>query len=818
MLGGNAVAVGPPQCRTACFAVLLLSSAVAWATPRLSPEVPLDPTPGLEPLSSFTYSPSVAFTGAQFALTWHDSRSGNDASYAALIDLDGTVAEAGRRVLTDADDFSSSGQLVGCRYGGELFWAGAAAYTWAALLRTTPALDRVWLGRYPAVIGIADQVSCRGPLPLWLTALNLYNPTDFRLQAAFVLSDGGLQAPDGGMTVVSRLQLDDPDLVSQSVDFDGTQYLVAWTDGRNRVSLPDGGVDDPTDLYAAFLSPQAGFGAPFLVAGGPGTQALPQVAFDGTRFIVAWSDAPTRTGPHDLFLRTVSPSGLLGAVVPLATSADDELEPRLSFDGRAVVAAWGASITSHDVELRTAQVTSGLVQPTVVVARSWFDSVRLASSADGHSLLTARDFNRGIREVGVLLRDGQPASGLLDPATTVTSQTAPRARRGLTAHSVFWHQSRQIVGAPVDVAGTVGALGPLAAQDRDLLGIAAGGGAYLALWDDRQSSWLSDDLSPLDAGAPQLGTAATRGLSGPSWDGRGFLVAEGERTDAGTELFAERVLLDGGLEGRWDVASAPASAGALDVASTGTGRALLAWSDFYRVGGRCFDDDGGRAAPFELARAAYVPFGRVASDGRGFLMAWFGNGIEALLLGEDCDLDAGLRLNLGAALLSLYDPVSVAWDGRQYVVGYVSNGDAKGDVVVVRVQTDGGVSPPILVAADPRADEGQPSVSPEGPGHWLVAYTRFEGDESRSARRAFARWVTDDSEGAPCTVAADCGSGSCVGGGCCAEPCAADAGAGPLTFRVGCGCTSASTGELALLLLGLGLGLRRAIAARRNAH
>lgn len=794
----------------------MLAAAAAHGAPRLGPALPLDPTPGLEPLTAFTYSPNLAFTGAQYVMAWQDTRSGNAALYAAVVELDGGVANPGRRVLVDRDDVQSPSQPVGCRAGEELLWAGprASGYSW--LLRTTPELQRTSMLEVPSLRGVGHQLDCTGPWPLLLVSQNRYTPTDFSLHATFVQPDGGLLPVDGGFPLVDRLELPAERQVGTAVAFDGARYLAVWTDGRNRVALPDGGADDPSDISGAFIDAATRTAtAPFAIAGGPGVQAEPQVAFDGTQFLVAWSEAATPGATRDLWARRVSSQGQLRPVVALATTPEDEREPRLVFDGTTVLATWGAAFAPTDVEVRAALVNGGQVQPAAPIARGWFDALRLISSGGGRALQSVRDFGRNIRQVGYLLQDGVRVAGPIDPATTVTLQSQPRAFAGPAGHAVLWRERAGVPGVLV-LDGGVSMPRLASGSGRSLTGVGVRNDAVLALWSDRTAQWLGHDLSPTDAGAVRFGRAATSSLSPPRWDGEGFVVAGTEPVDGGTTVFLQRARLDGGVEPEVVLATTSPETRAVSVASAASGTTLTAWSPHYGVQTRCLRPDGGAAGNVALTSTAYEPLAQVASDGRGFLVAWYGTGVELLLLDEECRPAAAGPARIEPAVLSLYDPVSVAWDGRQYVVAFVSSRDPKGDVALVRVQTDGGVSAPVVVAEEPSVDEVQPSVSAAGPGHWLVAWARFEADEARSARRVFARWVVDDADGAPCSVDAECAGGACVQGACCTAPCQApppvDAGTEPApdggddtgvsdggpsgdrrALAVGCGCDTAAS-------------------------
>ena len=110
------------------------------------------------------------------------------------------------------------------------------------------------------------------------------------------------------------------------VAFDGTNYLVVWTDYRQGAPK----------VYGARVSPggtvlgQDGFA--ISAAGGSG----PAVAFDGTNYLVVWSDQGSIVGAR------VDPGGAVldPGGIPISTGLGVESYPTLAFDGTNYLVAW----------------------------------------------------------------------------------------------------------------------------------------------------------------------------------------------------------------------------------------------------------------------------------------------------------------------------------------------------------------------------------------------------------------------------------------------------------------------------------------------
>ena len=125
---------------------------------------------------------------------------------------------------------------------------------------------------------------------------------------------------------------------SPAVAWNGTNYLVAWSDDNSgnldlfgaRVD-PSGTVLDPTGIN---------------VSSAPGDQDVPAIASNGTDFLVVWSD--TRSGStSDVYGSRVSGAGsvLNTAGLPVSAASGDQSFPAVAWNGtRYVVAVAGRSL------------------------------------------------------------------------------------------------------------------------------------------------------------------------------------------------------------------------------------------------------------------------------------------------------------------------------------------------------------------------------------------------------------------------------------------------------------------------------------------
>jgi len=122
-----------------------------------------------------------------------------------------------------------------------------------------------------------------------------------------------------------------------AVAFDGTNYFVVWDDYR--VGWP------VNDIYGArvttdgvVLDPD---GIPICTA--PSNQSYPDIAFDGTNYLVVWDDL--RNGYFvEIYGTRVTPSGTIldpgGIPISANASANGGLHPQIAFDGVNYLAVW----------------------------------------------------------------------------------------------------------------------------------------------------------------------------------------------------------------------------------------------------------------------------------------------------------------------------------------------------------------------------------------------------------------------------------------------------------------------------------------------
>ncbi len=133
--------------------------------------------------------------------------------------------------------------------------------------------------------------------------------------------------------------------------FDGTNYLVAWSDLRNNGS---------SDIYGSRVT-QAGAvldASGIQLAGGVEAQTEAAMAFDGTNYLVVWSDY--RLAPHsNLFARRVRPAGTIVDSTPITVSAaaEHQQQPSVTYNAPDYFISWQDGRGSASLDIYAGRVS-----------------------------------------------------------------------------------------------------------------------------------------------------------------------------------------------------------------------------------------------------------------------------------------------------------------------------------------------------------------------------------------------------------------------------------------------------------------------------
>ena len=430
----------------------------------------------------------------------------------------------------------------GKRTGSYLRWEGHAMYRlliYLFLLLLQGMVEGVLLksaaadGPPPVRFGVSFPVSLQGSgsaqgkpviasdgtnfFVVWLDKRN-FCTNGYDIYGARVTPDGVVLDPTG--IPISTFPNMDPDPGSQyipSVEFDGTNYLVVWTETRN----PEG---THYEIYAARVTPGGTVLDPNgvqITSSDASPLRMPSIAFDGTNFLITWRNANSQIRGT-----RVSPSlevldGANGFLI------GDGFYPCVAFDGTNYLVVWhgwsngvltifGARVTPAASVLDSFTISSATEnQDHASVACSGGNCLavwhRYIPGLDGN---TGRTYGARISTAGVVLDN---------PAIKIANYTrgSPRVVFDGTDYLVVWQddfgltkfRDTDAFGCRVSTEGLVldeRAI-PIATSYRNqwspVIGVHAD--RYLVVWSDHRWTRCSECLYG------QLLQRPTEGQAGP---------------------------------------------------------------------------------------------------------------------------------------------------------------------------------------------------------------------------------------------------------------------------------------------------------------
>ncbi len=578
--------------------LLSASSFPAVLDPTIGPEFQLDaPTYGPSPFAQVT--PDIACGTTNCLVTWADLRGGNPESdlYAARLNPAGAVLDPlGIPVSTGFD------------------------------AQVTPAV--AWDGTNYFVV--------------W-TDLNVFGSiAGTRVSADGVVLDPSALRVDTGSAPIGR---------NQALAWNGTHFLVVWTDLRN---------DPYGDLYGARVTPDGGVVdvTGFPISSGPKGQSNASIAWDGTEFLVAWTEFDSSTFDTDVRAARVTAGGAVldpnGIVVATSPTAREE-SPSVSWNGSHFLVAWSEFQNVTDFDIAATRVSrAGLVldSPAIRIVTAPNRQLSPEVISDGTNWLVAwSDARTSPTESDIYATRVSPGGAVLDASGFVVSgapgeQLEPSFAWNGT-HAVFaWTDSRRgtdVFGARVTATGAVleptGIAISTALNGQFSPALASDGTNWLVIWQDNRGGGfdvLGARVAPSGSVLDPIGflVSTTPNSRSPeiAWGGTNFLVVwwDGSFTNSrgivGARISPQGVVLDSNGIG----ISTGAGQKSSPTVAWGGSTFLVTWEDYRQGAGA--DIYGARVSAGGLVLDPLgVPISTAPNDqiqpavawtGSRFLVAW----------------------------------------------------------------------------------------------------------------------------------------------------------------------------------------------------
>ena len=337
--------------------------------------VPIEPTIPLPEVTLPQQSPSVSSCGDVYLVAWEEQRGSVWGIYGARISSSGTLLdttavpeEVGVRDKYDVAAVAGDGQWLAA-------WADKRfdpdqSHVFARVLDTTGAvLDSSFrvsaLARFYCSYTAPALAACdSGYIAVWESNAPIGSSgwnTDI---CAARLNRDGTMLDTMSISVAGRAR----DQLTPAVACGDSNALVAWAWGSYG-----------TGVYAARLGYDGTVLDPDWITLSTSGEA-PSVAFDGTNYLVAWTQSSNIYGAR------VSQSGLVLDHIGISTTSREEANPAIAFDGTNYLVAWEASVDAGYIWCARV-TTQGVVLDTTghPIGGGSFPAVAF----DGHNYLVA---------------------------------------------------------------------------------------------------------------------------------------------------------------------------------------------------------------------------------------------------------------------------------------------------------------------------------------------------------------------------------------------------------------------------------------------
>jgi hypothetical protein len=608
------------------------------------------------PISTATYDqyyPSVAFDGTNYLVVWQSDEPDEYYDiYGARVNQSGVVLDSAGIPISTAtyDQYYPSVAFDGTNY--LVVWQSDEPDEFYDIdgSRVSPAgvvLD-------PEGIQISTATNDQRYPSIAFDGINYFVAWEDERSGSFIYDIYGARVNQSGVVLDPAgisISIATNDQHYPSVAFDGTNYLVVWQD--ERISSYDiygarvnqsGNVLDPNGIH---------------ISTGINNERSPSVAFDGTNYLVVWTDFPSSFS-DDIYGSRVSPTGVVldTAGIPISTAVNDQQYPSVGFDGTNYLVIWADERNgSSDIYGTRASQSGTVLEPNGVLITALANEQRRPSVAfDGSNYFVVwEDWRSGYAKSDIYGARVSQSGSMLDPdsipiSIAANGQWNPSVAFDGTNYLVVWEDARNgcdIYGARVSQFGVVIDTGGFAISTatsvQKYASVSFDGTNYLVVWED----WRSGRPHPADIYGARVSQA------GIVLDPNGIPIST---IEVGYGQFKPSVTF-------------------------GETNYIVVWSDFrsstdgdiygarLTMSGLILDSNG-----IAISTATnYQKYASVSFDGTNFLVVW-----EDMRNGEYPDI-YGARVSQGGVVLDttgivistaylLQEYPSVAFDGTNYFV------------------------------------------------------------------------------------------------------------------------------------------------------
>ncbi|WP_146209752.1 hypothetical protein [Vitiosangium sp. GDMCC 1.1324] len=448
-------------------------------------------------------SPAVAYNGVDFMVAWQDYRSGTNYDiYGARVSGTGVVRNPSGIPISTATNDQKSPALAREGTNCLVVWRDYASYDiYAARVNSTgTVLDTSGILLSTSASNTDTPAVAHDGTNFLVVWTDYSRPNSSNIYGARVSSTGMvLDASDIAVSRSANGQY------NPAVAHDGTNFLVVWRDTRSGISTIYGARVDETGTEVLDTS-----GIPIAIGN---NKYSPKVVYGGTDFLVVWSEYRGSTS-SDIYGARVSIDGTVldTSGIPISTTTNDQYNPVAAYDGTNFLVVWTdyRSGTSTSYDIYGARVSSaGTVLDTsgIPISAATNDQYYPVVTFNGSFLVAWQDYRSGsnpdiygarVSSDGTVL----DTSGILISSTTNYKQHPSVTHNGIN-FLVVWNEYRSstgsdIYGARVSGDGTVldtsGISISAATNDQYYPVVAYDGANFLVVWQDTRSGSSFSDI------------------------------------------------------------------------------------------------------------------------------------------------------------------------------------------------------------------------------------------------------------------------------------------------------------------------------------
>ncbi|MBN2498475.1 MAG: hypothetical protein JXR96_28045 [Deltaproteobacteria bacterium] len=556
--------------------------------------------------------------------------------------------------------------------------------------------------------------------------------------------------PEGDFMIVEDIifGLADRGQDTPAVAFDGTNYLVVWADYR-------GG--SHSDIYCSRVDREGAVLDPggIQISNGVDSEMDPQVAFDGTSYLVVWDQVSGTS--FDIFGARISTDGTLLDPEPFALcdASEDQLLPSMAFDGTNYMVAWLDNRDFQcDIYAARVEGSGTVLDPNGFPVSVRTDLAKFPALAFGQdSYLIAWQDERHAAPCIYGARV-ESSGAVLDPdgfriSDSAANQTFAAVAFGGNEFLVVWEDEpdghSDLFGARIDSSGAVLDAAPIQiALAPELQGnptVVFDGSDFFVAWNDARegladiyATWVDRSGSVLDTdGMPLVQMAESQIDPSAVFDGERHLVVFSDSSAGWSDISGARVQTDGQVldTSGIHISLAVNSQYEPNVASNGSDY-LVVWSsdntvDQKDIYGALLDRSGAMIGQesFSISTSAGDQTNpAAASDGHDYLVAWTvhgqeDRGIHGVVLDRHGQaVEPGERLLVEGSVGNA--PPGILFDGSDYFMVCTRSVENGTDVLGMWIDASGELREDAVAISTGEGDNYSVSAASDGQDYLVV--------------------------------------------------------------------------------------------------